>query len=126
MWSPTGRRLTLLFTRASRCSLAVRAIEVGGRWSLEAARFVVRLLARRARSVPWTSRRHLCCCPAVVRAAFAVARAFAASLLSLPLAGTGNIDTYQPQPCTAEVDSAALRTAERRKAEPRRQGPQKF
>ena len=38
--------------------------------------------------------------------------------------------TGQPQPCTADVDSAALRAAERRKAatcpELRRQGPQKL
>ena len=48
------------------------------RWSLEAA-CIVRLLAR-------------CRVPRSSRPAFAAARAFAASLLSLPLAGTGNID----------------------------------
>ena len=86
---------------------------VGGAWSLEAARFV-RLLARcRARSVPPSSR------PAAISAfaqrwsallASAAARAFAASLLSLPLAGTGNIDGELPALSELLADSSAART----------------
>ena len=78
-----------------RCRLVVLALEVGGRWSEEAAQFL-RLLARcRAREVPpalrasatsaWIARWS-------ALLSFAAARAFAASLLSLPIAGTANVD----------------------------------
>ena len=72
---------------------------IGGRWSAEAATFV-RLLARcRARSAPPPSR------AAAISAftlrwsallSFAAARSFAASLLSLPLTGTANVDGELP------------------------------
>ena len=85
--------------RSNRCRLTVIALEIGGRWSAEAATFV-RLLARcRARSAPPPSR------AAAISAftlrwsaflSFAAARSFAASLLSLPLTGTANVDGELP------------------------------
>jgi hypothetical protein len=82
-----------------RCRLVVLAFEVGGRWSEEAASFV-RLLARaKARSAPellrasvaraWAARwaNHLSC---------AAQRAFATSLLELPLANENNVDGEPP------------------------------
>ena len=85
--------------RSNRCRLTVIALEIGGRWSAEAATFV-RLLARcRARSAPPASR------AAAISAftlrwsallSFAAARSFAASLLSLPLTGTANVDGELP------------------------------
>ena len=97
------------FCRAHRCRLAVIALEVGGRWSNEAANFV-RLLARcRARAVPAT-------CRAAATSAFtlrwsslisfAAARTFAASLLSLPLGGTASVDGDPPLLSEVLVDSA--------------------
>ena len=67
-----------------RCRLVVLGIEVGGRWSPEAAEFV-RLLARsKARAAPPAA----CTAAFVFRwfvlLAFAAARTFAASLLSFP------------------------------------------
>ena len=85
---------------APRCRLVVLALEVGGRWSPEAAQFV-RLLARcRARSAPPLLRG--ACVAACVRRwtallAFAAAKAFAATLLSLPLHGTANNDGPPPE-----------------------------
>ena len=82
-----------------RCKLVVLALELGGRWSTEAATFV-RLLARlRSRAVPASSRG-----PSIsaftarwsALLSFAAARAFAASLLSLPLGGTANVDGEPP------------------------------
>ena len=85
--------------RAPRCRLVVLALEVAGRWSAEAVQFV-RLLSRcRARSAPPHLR------PSSTAAwvqrwsgllAFAAARSFAASLLSLPLHGTANVDGPLP------------------------------
>ena len=86
---------------ARRCRLVVLALEVGGRWSPEAARFV-RLLARaKARSAPAPLR-------AAVRQAwgprwasllaFAAQRALAASLLELPLGDAAGPDGPAPDP----------------------------
>ena len=85
--------------QSARCKLVVLALELGGRWSTEAATFV-RLLARlRSRAVPASSRG-----PSIsaftarwsALLSFAAARAFAASLLSLPLGGTANVDGEPP------------------------------
>ena len=89
-------------SRSRRCRLVVLALETGGsggRWSQEAAQFV-RLLARcRARSAP-TACRTACEGAFVARwsslLAFAAARSFAASLLSLPLATADNLDGGAP------------------------------
>ena len=74
--------------RARRCRLVVFGVEVGGRWSEEAATFVRLLAKARARSAPAALQK-------AVRAALvhrwsgilsmAVQRSFAASLLELPL-----------------------------------------
>ncbi|CAE7209788.1 unnamed protein product [Symbiodinium sp. KB8] len=83
----------------ARCKLVVLALELGSRWSTDAATFV-RLLARlRSRAVPASSRG-----PSILAftarwsalLSFAAARAFAASLLSLPLGGTANVDGEPP------------------------------
>ena len=84
------------FADARRCRLVVLGLEVGGRWSAEAAAFI-RLLARaRARSAAVTQ------CAACVAAfviwwsgllSIAAARSFAASLLSLPISNTANLDS---------------------------------
>ncbi|CAE7901835.1 unnamed protein product [Symbiodinium sp. KB8] len=72
--------------RSNRCRLTVLALEIGGRWSAEAATFV-RLLARcRARSAPLPSRAAAISAYTLRWSAllsFAVVRSFAASLLSL-------------------------------------------
>ena len=97
------------FGRASRCRLVVLGIEVGGRWSAEAASFV-RLLARaRARTALPLQR-------AATIAAFvgrwsgllsvAAARSFAASLLSLPISNTANVDGEPPLLSGVLADSA--------------------
>ena len=97
------------FGRASRCRLVVLGIEVGGRWSAEAANFV-RLLARaRARTALPLQR-------AATIAAFvgrwsgllsvAAARSFAASLLSLPISNTANVDGESPLLSDVLADSA--------------------
>ena len=83
--------------QSARCKLVVLALELGGRWSTEAATFV-RLLAR-LRAVPASSRG-----PSIsaftarwsALLSFAAARAFAASLLSLLLGGTANVDGGPP------------------------------
>ena len=84
-----------LGAQKSEPTMSVLALDVGGRWSPEAAQFV-RLLARaRARSVPQELQS---CTAAAFRArwsallSFATARAFAASLLFLPGAGAHNLD----------------------------------
>ena len=85
--------------QSARCKLVVLALELGGRWSTEAATFV-RLLARlHSRAVPASSRG-----PSIsaftarwsALLSFAAARAFAASLPSLPLGGTANVDGEPP------------------------------
>ena len=87
------------FGRASRCRLVVLGIEVGGRWSAEAASFVRSLARARARAALPLQR-------AATIAAFvgrwsgllsvAAARSFAASLLSLPISNTANVDGEPP------------------------------
>ena len=80
-------------------ALVVLALELGGRWSTEAATFVKLLARLRARAVPAASRG-----PSISAFAsrwsallsFAAARAFAASLLSLPLGGAANVDGESP------------------------------
>ena len=83
-----------------RCRLVVLALEVGGRWSDEAAEFVWNLAVARARSAPDALRK------AAAQAyhrrwtgllAFAAANAFAASLLEEPLGGTLNVDGPGPE-----------------------------
>ncbi|CAE7774315.1 unnamed protein product [Symbiodinium sp. CCMP2592] len=88
--------------QSARCKLVVLALELGGRWSTEAATFVKLLARLRAMAVPASSRG-----PSISAFAsfasrwsavlsFAAARAFAASLLSLPLGGTANVDGESP------------------------------
>ena len=85
--------------RSPRCRLVALALEVGGRWSSEAALFV-RLLARcRARSSPPALRAASAAAFSARWSAllsFSAARAFAASLLSVPLLGTCNVDDAAP------------------------------
>ena len=81
--------------RAERCRLVVPGIELGGRWSSEAAQFVRMLARSRARSAPHVLRSgataaYVSRWSALL--AFAVARAVAASLLSLPLGNAANVD----------------------------------
>ncbi|OLQ06448.1 hypothetical protein AK812_SmicGene10260 [Symbiodinium microadriaticum] len=95
------------FADARRCRLVVLGLEVGGRWSAEAAGFI-RLLARaRARSAAVTQRA-ACVAAFVTRwsglLSIAAARSFAASLLSLPISNTANLDGEahnQPERCWA-------------------------
>ena len=90
--------------RSPRCRLVVLAVEVAGRWSPEAAQFV-RLLARcRSRAVPPALRASSVAAFAARWSgllSFAAARAFAASLLALPLSGASNVDG--PAPDLSEV-----------------------
>ena len=84
---------------SGRCRLVVLGIETGGRWSPEAVTFL-RLIARsRARSAP-PPLQSACISAYVLRwsalLAFAAARAFATSLLSLPLSGAANVDGDPP------------------------------
>ena len=78
-----------------RCRLVVVGIELGGRWSEEAAQFI-RLLARsRSRATPpllRSSARAAYVARWSALLSFAAARALAASLLSLPLANAANVD----------------------------------
>ena len=83
---------------SARCKLVVLVLELGGRWSSEAATFVKLLARLRARAVPPASRG-----PSIAAFArwsallsFAAALAFAASLLSLPLGGVANVDGESP------------------------------
>ena len=83
-----------------RCRLVVLALEVGGRWSEEAATFVWDLAAARSRSAPSALRKATA--QAYYRRwtgliAFAAANALAASLLEEPLAGTANVDGPEPE-----------------------------
>ena len=87
--------------QSARCKLVVivLACELGGRWSSEAATFVKLLAGARARAAPASSRG-----PSIsaftsrwsVLISFAAARTFVASLLSLPVGGTANVDGESP------------------------------
>ena len=95
-------------------------IETGGRWSAEAVTFL-RLLARcRARSAP-PPLQSACISAYVLRwsalLACAAARAFASSLLSLPLSGAANVDGDPPllsdllaEPSAPRISPAACRS----------------
>ena len=79
--------------RSRRCHLTVLAIEVGGRWSQKAATFVRQLARCRARAMPLPSRAAYTSALALLWSAllsFAAARAFAAGILAMPLAGASN------------------------------------
>ena len=81
--------------RAERCRLVVLGIELGGRWSSEAAQFVRMLARSRARSAPHVLRSGATAAYVSRWSAllsFAAARAVAASLLSLPLGDAANVD----------------------------------
>ncbi|OLP73342.1 hypothetical protein AK812_SmicGene47449 [Symbiodinium microadriaticum] len=97
------------FADARRCRLVVLGLEVGGRWSAEAAA-VIRLLARaRARSAAVTQR--AACVAAFVSRwsgslSIAAARSFAASLLSLPISNTANLDGEAPLLSDVLADSS--------------------
>ena len=83
---------TQVFASSSaRCKLVVLALELGGRWSAEAATFV---------KLPPASSRGPTISAFAFRwsalLSFAAARAFATSLLSLPLGGTANVDGESP------------------------------
>ena len=85
--------------QSARCKLVVLALELGGRWSAEAATFVKLLARLRARAAPASSRGPTISAFALRWSAllsFAAARAFATSLLSLPLGGTANVDGESP------------------------------
>ena len=97
------------FAAAHRCRLVVLGLEVGGRWSAEAATFI-RLLARaRARGAA-PSQRAACIAAFVGRwsgfLSIAAARSFAASLLSLPISSTANLDGDAPLLSDVLADSA--------------------
>ena len=94
-----ARRTYPELCNSGRCRLVVLGIETGGRWSAEAVTFL-RLLARcRARSAP-PPLQGACISAYVLRwsalLACAAARAFASSLLSLPLSGAANVDGDPP------------------------------
>ena len=77
--------------RSARSRLTVLALEVGGRWSAEAAGFVRQLARCRARAAPATAGSAATSAYALRWSAlisFAATRAFCASLLALPLANT--------------------------------------
>ena len=81
--------------RAKRCRLVVLGIELGGRWSSEAAQFVQMLARSRARSAPHVLRSGATAAYVSRWSAllsFAAALAVAASLLSLPLKNAANVD----------------------------------
>ncbi len=85
--------------QARRCRLVVLAMEVGGRWSEEATRFVQQLAKAKARTVPVLLR-------SSTQAAFfhrwtglldvAAQRAFAATFLELPVDGAEAVDGELP------------------------------
>ena len=94
--------------QARRCRLVVVALEVGGRWSEEAVKFVQLLAKAKARSVPQILRQ-------AARAAYfhrwtgilavAAQRALAATLLELPVDGVEGVDGDPP--CLEDVLSEA-------------------
>ena len=84
---------------ARRCRLTVVGLEVGGRWSAEAARFLRLLAKARCRAVPEAMRlaaRHAYMARWSAIIACAAQKSFAASLLRLPLAGCANVDGEPP------------------------------
>ena len=87
------------FADAGRCRLIVLGLEVGGRWSAEAAAFIRSLARARARSAAVTQRA-ACVAAFVTRwsglLSIAAARSLAASLLSLPISNTANFDGDAP------------------------------
>ena len=85
--------------QSRRCRLVVIALEVGGRWSEEAVRFVRLLAKAKARTVPQLLR------PAAQAAfvhrwtgilAVAAQRSVAATLLELPVDDAEGVDGDQP------------------------------
>ena len=84
---------------AGRCKLVVLGLEVGGRWSTEALDFVRRLARAKARSQPEWLRASAAQAYAhrwSGMLAVAAQRAFAASLLELPLANENCWDGEAP------------------------------
>ena len=84
---------------ASTFDLVVLALEVGGRWSQEAKQFVVQLARARARAVPAALRRSSELAFArrwTSILACASQRAFAMSLLELPLTSVSSFDGQAP------------------------------
>ena len=102
------RRTYPELVRARRCRLVVFGMEVGGRWGDEAVSFL-RLLARaRARDAPAQDRAAAQVAWAVrwsALLAVASQRAFAASLLELPLAGECNAAGAPPAKYELLADS---------------------
>ena len=100
-----------------RCHLTVLGIEVGGPWSSEASTFVRQLARCRARAVP-ASFRAACTSALALRwsavLAIAAARAFAASLLGLSLAGAGQVDGNMPLMSDLLADSSEVPPLARR------------
>ena len=94
--------------RSAKCKLVVLAVELRG-WSHEAASFVRLLACSRARAVPAVIRG-----PSISAFAsrwsallsFAAACFFAPNLLSLPLAGTANLDGDVPADAALELPLA--------------------
>ena len=77
---------------AARCRLVIIALEIGGRWSEEAADFIRRAASARARGDPVSLRRAAAAAYAhrwVGIASVAAQRALASSLLELPVSEDG-------------------------------------
>ena len=86
-------------TRSRRCRLVVLGLEVGGRWSEEAASLIRCLAWAKARSAPALLRRSVAAAWSSRWSgllAVAAQRAFAASLLELPLHGLACADGAEP------------------------------
>ena len=86
-------RTYLELLQSARCRLVVLGIEIGGRWSPEAAQFIRFLARSRARSAPSLLRAGATAAYVSRWSAllsFAAARAVAA--MSLPLANAANVD----------------------------------
>ena len=97
------------FADARRCRLVVLGLEVGGRWSAEAAAFICLLARARARRAAVTQ--SAACVAAFVTRwsgllTIAAARSFAASLLSLPISNTANLDGEAPLLSDVLADSS--------------------
>ena len=93
------RRVYPEVARAQRCRLVVFGLEVGGRWSEEALHFLKKLAKARARDAPTLLRNsvaHAFLYRWSALVAVAAHRAFAASLLELPLLGESNVDGAEP------------------------------
>ena len=97
---PAKERTYPELLRAPRCRLVVLALELGGRWSPEAAEFIRHLARCRARSAP-PLLRSACVAACVHRwsaaLSFAAAKAFASTVLSLPLHGAADVDGQPPE-----------------------------